>query len=37
VHLWRRDGPDPYMFGSGMTNRALLNLTKSLSAEFGED
>jgi len=29
--------PDPYMFGSGMTNSALLNLTKSLSIEFGED
>ena len=29
--------PDPYMFGSGMTNSALLNLTKSLSAEFGEE
>ncbi len=29
--------PDPYMFGSGMTNSALLNLTKSLSSEFGED
>jgi 3-oxoacyl-[acyl-carrier protein] reductase len=29
--------PDPYMFGSGMTNAALLNLTKSLSTEFGED
>jgi 3-oxoacyl-[acyl-carrier protein] reductase len=29
--------PDPYMFGSGITNSALLNLTKSLSAEFGED
>jgi 3-oxoacyl-[acyl-carrier protein] reductase len=29
--------PDPYMFGSGMTNSALLNLTKSLSAEFGAD
>jgi 3-oxoacyl-[acyl-carrier protein] reductase len=29
--------PDPYMFGSGMTNSALLNLTKSLSTEFGED
>src|SRR5215470_17496248 len=29
--------PDPYMFGSGMTNSALLNLTKSLSEEFGED
>jgi 3-oxoacyl-[acyl-carrier protein] reductase len=27
--------PDPYMFGSGMTNSALLNLTKSLSSEFG--
>jgi 3-oxoacyl-[acyl-carrier protein] reductase len=25
------------MFGSGMTNSALLNLTKSLSSEFGED
>ena len=29
--------PDPYMLGSGMTNSALLNLTKSLSTEFGED
>jgi 3-oxoacyl-[acyl-carrier protein] reductase len=29
--------PDPYMFGSGITNSALLNLTKSLSTEFGED
>jgi 3-oxoacyl-[acyl-carrier protein] reductase len=29
--------PDPYMFGSGMTNSAILNLTKSLSTEFGED
>ena len=29
--------PDPYMFGSGLTNSALLNLTKSLSTEFGED
>ena len=29
--------PDAYMFGSGMTNSALLNLTKSLSTEFGED
>ena len=29
--------PDPYMFGSGMTNSALLNLTKSLSTEFGDD
>jgi len=29
--------PDPYMFGSGMTNSALLNLTKSLSAEWGEE
>ncbi len=28
--------PDPYMFGSGMTNSALLNLTKSFSTEFGE-
>jgi 3-oxoacyl-[acyl-carrier protein] reductase len=28
--------PDPYMFGSGMTNSAL-NLTKSLSTEFGPD
>ncbi len=28
--------PDPYMFGSGMTNSALLNLTKSLSEELGE-
>jgi 3-oxoacyl-[acyl-carrier protein] reductase len=27
--------PDPYMFGSGMTNSALLNLTKSLSTEAG--
>jgi 3-oxoacyl-[acyl-carrier protein] reductase len=25
------------MFGSGMTNSALLNLTKSLATEFGED
>jgi 3-oxoacyl-[acyl-carrier protein] reductase len=29
--------PDPYMLGSGMTNSALLNLTKSLSTEFGPD
>ena len=29
--------PDPYMLGSGITNSALLNLTKSLSTEFGED
>jgi len=29
--------PDPYMFGSGVTNSALLNLTKSLSTEFGAD
>lgn len=29
--------PDPYMFGSGITNSALLNITKSLSAEFGDD
>lgn len=27
--------PDPYMFGSAMTNSALLNMTKSLSTEFG--
>lgn len=29
--------PDPYMFGSGMTNSALVNLTKSLLTEFGPD
>ena len=29
--------PDAYMLGSGMTNSALLNLTKSLATEFGED
>ena len=29
--------PDPYMFGSGITNSALLNITKSLSTEFGVD
>src|SRR5690349_2157721 len=29
--------PDPYMFGSGMTNSALPNLTKSVSTGFGED
>jgi 3-oxoacyl-[acyl-carrier protein] reductase len=29
--------PDPYMFGSGITNSGLLNITKSLSIEFGED
>jgi 3-oxoacyl-[acyl-carrier protein] reductase len=29
--------PDPYMFGSGITNSALLNVTKSLSTEFGAD
>jgi len=28
--------PDPYMFGSGITNSGLLNITKSLSAEFGD-
>src|ERR1700730_13017979 len=28
---------DPYMVGSGITNSTLLNLTKSLSTEFGED
>jgi 3-oxoacyl-[acyl-carrier protein] reductase len=27
--------PDPYMLGSGITNSALLNLTKSLSTELG--
>ena len=29
--------PDPYMLGSGMTNSALLNLTKALSTELGPD
>ncbi len=29
--------PDPYMLGSGIANSALLNLTKSLSTELGED
>jgi 3-oxoacyl-[acyl-carrier protein] reductase len=29
--------PDPYMFGSGITNSALLNVTKSLSTELGPD
>lgn len=29
--------PDPYMFGSGITNSALLNVTKSLSTEFAPD
>src|SRR3979490_3439825 len=29
--------PDPYMLDSNMTQAALPNLTKSLSAEFGED
>ena len=29
--------PDPYMFGSGIANSGLLNITKSLSTEFGED
>jgi 3-oxoacyl-[acyl-carrier protein] reductase len=29
--------PDPYMLGSGMTNSALLNLTKALSTEVGVD
>lgn len=29
--------PDPYMFGSAITNSALLNMTKSLSTEFGPD
>jgi 3-oxoacyl-[acyl-carrier protein] reductase len=27
--------PDPYMFGSGITHSGLLNITKSLSTEFG--
>jgi 3-oxoacyl-[acyl-carrier protein] reductase len=27
--------PDPYMLGSGITNSALLNVTKSLSTELG--
>jgi len=29
--------PDPYMFGSGITNSALLNIPKSLATEFGAD
>jgi 3-oxoacyl-[acyl-carrier protein] reductase len=29
--------PDPYMLGSGITNSALLNLTKALSTEVGAD
>src|SRR5687768_16075044 len=29
--------PDPYMFGSGITNAGLPNITKSLSTDFGED
>jgi 3-oxoacyl-[acyl-carrier protein] reductase len=29
--------PDPFMLGSGMTNSALLNLTKALSTELGAD
>jgi 3-oxoacyl-[acyl-carrier protein] reductase len=29
--------PDPYMLGSGITNSALLNLTKALSTELGTD
>lgn len=29
--------PDPYMLGSGITNSALLNLTKALSTELGAD
>jgi 3-oxoacyl-[acyl-carrier protein] reductase len=28
--------PDPYMLGSGITNSALLNVTKALSTELGE-
>ena len=29
--------PDPYMLGSGITNSALLNVTKALSIELGPD
>ena len=29
--------PDPYMLGSGITNSALLNITKALSTELGPD
>ncbi|MEK7387678.1 MAG: SDR family oxidoreductase [candidate division NC10 bacterium] len=29
--------PDPYMLGSGISNSALLNLTKALSTELGPD
>ena len=29
--------PDPYMLGSGITNSALLNVTKALSTELGPD
>ena len=29
--------PDPYMLGSGITNSALLNVTKALSTELGVD
>ena len=29
--------PDPYMLGSGITNSALLNLTKALATELGAD
>jgi 3-oxoacyl-[acyl-carrier protein] reductase len=29
--------PDPYMLGSGITNSALLNVTKTLSSELGPD
>jgi 3-oxoacyl-[acyl-carrier protein] reductase len=29
--------PDPYMLGSGITNSALLNVTKALSTELGHD
>lgn len=28
--------PAPYMFGSGMTNSALLSLAKPLATEFGK-
>ena len=29
--------PDPYVLSSGITNSGLLNITKSLSTDFGED
>jgi hypothetical protein len=37
IFAQRSAQPDPCMVGSGMTNSALLNLTKSLSTEFGAD